>query len=35
LISFSRGLVSDHGCAVFGIGSVRIKFLKLYARGMD
>jgi hypothetical protein len=25
LISFSRKLVSDHGCAVFGIASVRMK----------
>jgi len=29
LISFSRKLVSDHGSAVFGIASVRMKFPRL------
>jgi hypothetical protein len=31
LTSFSRRLVSDHGSAVFGIASVRMKFARLYA----
>jgi hypothetical protein len=29
LISFSRGLVSDHGSAVFGIASVRMNLPRL------
>jgi hypothetical protein len=29
LISFSRRLVSDHGSAVFGIASVRVKLPRL------
>src|SRR5713101_9795423 len=32
LISFLRRLVSDHGSAVFGIASVRMKLPRLYAR---
>jgi hypothetical protein len=32
LISFSRRLVSDHGCVVFGIASKRMKLPRSYAR---
>jgi hypothetical protein len=32
-ISLSRKLVSDHGSAVFGIASARMKLARLYASG--
>jgi hypothetical protein len=34
LISFSRKLISDHGCAVFGTAKVRMKLREVEADGV-